>query len=74
MIEAEGRHPGTAHFARLFEYEHLREGPLREVSRACSEFAGDMVASLPDGPELTVGLRKLLEAKDAFVRSELLRS
>lgn len=24
---------------------------------------------LPDGPELTAGLRKLLEAKDCFVRA-----
>ncbi len=28
-----------------------------------------MVQILPDCPELTVGLRKLLEAKDAFVRT-----
>jgi hypothetical protein len=26
---------------------------------------------LPDGPELTVGLRKLLEAKDCLVRAAL---
>lgn len=73
MIDVEGRHPATAHFAPLFGYEHLREGRLRDVSRACAEFAGDMVSVLPDGPELTVGLRKLLEAKDAFVRAEVLR-
>jgi hypothetical protein len=30
-----------------------------------------MVDHLPDGPELTVGLRKLLEAKDCFVRAAL---
>lgn len=27
-----------------------------------------MIRELPDGPELTAGLRKLLEAKDCFVR------
>jgi hypothetical protein len=28
-----------------------------------------MISTLPDGPELTAGLRKLLEAKDCFVRA-----
>lgn len=28
-------------------------------------------SSLPKGPELTAGLRKLLEAKDCFVRAAL---
>jgi hypothetical protein len=28
-----------------------------------------MVAALPDGPELTTGLRKLVEVKDCFVRA-----
>jgi hypothetical protein len=27
-----------------------------------------MLQKLDDGPELTIGLRKLLEAKDCFVR------
>ena len=30
-----------------------------------------MAAQLPDGPELTAGLRKLLEAKDCFVRTAI---
>jgi len=30
-----------------------------------------MIRVLPDGPELTSGLRKLLEAKDCFVRAAL---
>jgi hypothetical protein len=30
-----------------------------------------MISELPDGPELTAGLRKLLEAKDCFVRQAL---
>lgn len=30
-----------------------------------------MIEVLPDGPELTAGLRKLLEAKDCFVRASL---
>jgi hypothetical protein len=33
--------------------------------------AEQMVRDLPDGPELSAGLRKLLEAKDCFVRAGL---
>jgi hypothetical protein len=31
--------------------------------------AHEMARALPDSPELTAGLRKLLEAKDCFVRA-----
>jgi hypothetical protein len=33
-----------------------------------------MIYQLPDGPELIAGLRKLLEAKDCFVRCEVYRA
>lgn len=65
------RHPGTAHIVRYFEFEHLPEGPLRESSEQCAELAFQMIVTTPDGPELTAGLRKLLEAKDCFVRAQL---
>lgn len=64
------RHPATVGLLRYFEYDHLKV-PLRSVSRYCSDLAEMMVKTLPDGPELTAGLRKLLEAKDCFVRSAL---
>jgi hypothetical protein len=70
MLDLNGRHPATQHFAPLFAYEHLRDD-LRPVSQACAELAEKMVERLPDGPELTTGLRKLLEAKDCFVRAAL---
>lgn len=70
MQHLEGRHPGTVGIARFFEYGHLPEH-LRGVSAACGELADEMIAGLPDGPELTAGLRKLLEAKDCFVRAAL---
>lgn len=71
-LHVEGRHPGTQHFAPLFSFEHIAEGKLREVSERCAQFAQDMVDALPDGPELSAGLRKLLEAKDCMVRAALL--
>lgn len=67
---AEGRHQATVQLARWFEYDHLPPD-LREVSRQCMVLAEAMIGSLPDGPELSAGLRKLLEAKDCFVRAAI---
>jgi hypothetical protein len=68
--ELAGRHPGTTGLLRYFEHAHLPDH-LQEVSRPVGELAHEMVAMLPDGPELTTGLRKLLEAKDCLVRCAL---
>lgn len=67
---AEQRHPATTGLLRYFEYEHLPE-KLRPISQIAHDAAHEMVRRLPDGPELTAGLRKLLEAKDCFVRAAL---
>ena len=69
-MDLTGRHPGTVAVAKHFSYAHLPEH-LQAVSKPCHELAEHMVTSLPDGPELTAGLRKLLEAKDCFVRAAL---
>lgn len=66
----QGRHPGTAGIARYFTYDHLPER-LQTVSKPCADLAEQMIGLLPDGPELTTGLRKLLEAKDCLVRAAL---
>jgi hypothetical protein len=55
---------------RYFSYSHLPE-PLQQVSKPIGELAAAMDAGLPDGPEKSAGLRKLLEAKDCFVRAKL---
>lgn len=64
----EDRHPSTQHMMKWFEYKHL-PGYLQVVSARFTDLAEDMVDKLPDSPELTAGLRKLLEAKDCFVRA-----
>ncbi|MYR37042.1 hypothetical protein [Streptomyces sp. CFMR 7] len=64
------RHPATEHLLRYFEDDHLPPH-LRAVSKPCGDLAQELVDALPDGPELTAGLRKLLEAKDCFVRAAL---
>ena len=56
---------------RFFKFKHLREGGLRETSQACCELANKMDKELTESAEKTAGLRKLLEAKDCFVRARL---
>lgn len=55
---------------KFFAFEHLPEH-LQGVSKPIGELAQVMNQSLPDGPEKSAGLRKLLEAKDCFVRSKV---
>lgn len=64
------RHPGVRELMSYFEYDHLPE-PLRGYSQQCYYLADWMVDHLGDSAELTAGLRKLLEAKDCFVRTAL---
>ena len=63
-------HPSVAAILQYFEYRHLPQR-LQEVSRPLGELAEHMANTLPQNAELTVGLRKLLEAKDCFVRASL---
>ena len=55
---------------QYFGFSHL-PAPLKVVSGAVAGLALHMEATLPDGPEKTMGIRKLLEAKDCFVRAML---
>lgn len=52
---------------KFFRFSHLKE-PLRSVSRMYANMALEVVM-LPRMPERTVALRKLLESKDAAVRT-----
>ena len=53
-----------------FRWDHLPDGHMRAVSARFSDLAHDLVAIHAEDPaEQTVALRKLLEAKDAAVRS-----
>ncbi len=62
-------HPSVKSLLSFFEYKHLPE-KLQEVSAPICELA-KAVATDPnlEGPELAAGMRKLLEAKDCFVRA-----
>ncbi len=64
-------HPATEHVLQYFEYRHLPER-LQGIAQPFCELAHLMAhAHSLDGPEVTVCLRKLLEAKDCAVRAAL---
>lgn len=65
-VEAAKRNP----IMRFFEYGHLPE-KLQTISKPIGNLAVLMDEELSDGPEKSAGLRKLLEAKDCFVRAKL---
>lgn len=66
-------HPNTQALLDFFAYEHLPPH-LAKVSAWCHDLAHKVAcgdSTLDEGPELTAGLRKLLEAKDCFVRAAI---
>jgi hypothetical protein len=66
------RHPGTQHAMRLLVPNKRLGSTSRSVATIVWEAAGEIVEKLEDGPELSAGLHKLLEAKDCLVRQRLL--
>ena len=60
----------TSPIMRYFAFAHLPDN-LKKVSTPFYVIAQFMDERLPDGPEKSAGLRKLLEAKDCMVRAAL---
>jgi hypothetical protein len=62
-------HPATESIIKHFSYDHL-SGNLKRISKKFSDLAIELAEDETlSGAELTVGLRKLLEAKDCAVRA-----
>lgn len=55
---------------RWFEFGHLPED-LTAVSALIAATAKTLDGQLPETAEKTAGMRKLLEAKDCFVRAKI---
>jgi len=55
---------------QFFVFSHL-PNPLQEISRPYADMAVWLDDNLPESPEKTVALRKLLESKDCAVRARL---
>lgn len=60
----------TLTIVKYFAYKHLPE-KLQKISKPLGELAAEMNEVLPDNDEKAAGMRKLLEAKDCFVRASL---
>ena len=54
---------------KWFDYEHLSHPEARATAIAFQELAQVIILGAWPGPERTVALRKLLEAKDAAIRA-----
>ena len=61
---------GEERMLKWFQYAHL-PAHLQETSKDFGLLAEKIVSEIEPGPERTVALRKLLEAKDAAVRAKL---
>lgn len=55
---------------KYFAFAHLPPH-LQAISKPIGQLAEQLEQLLPDGPEKSAGMRKLLEAKDCFVRTAL---
>jgi len=64
-------HISTRQVLRFFSAAHLKDGSAKDIATAYSAFAREIAERLPEDPETTVALRKLLESKDAAVRAAL---
>lgn len=72
MTAPSERHPSTQHLMKFLEPNVNLKKSQKDIADYFNEFAGDLLAHIQqDSPELTAGLRKLLEAKDCFVRASL---
>ena len=68
------RHPATLHLLGFFEVREDAPQPMRGIMTDIRGTASAVTLFLEDGPELTAGLRKLLEARNCFVRQAFSQS
>lgn len=66
------RHPSTLQLLRWLEPNPNLPALALVVAEATKTLVDEVLAFTPeDGPELSTGLRRVLEAKDCFVRQVL---
>ena len=56
---------------KFFKFDHLPHNKMREIAQQIANLANLLEETIPESPEKSVGMRKLLEAKDCFVRAVL---
>ena len=70
LLRIQEGHPSCVHLLKYFCFQHL-DAYMQDTSKAFAELAFQMFKELPDNPEKSAALRKLLEAKDCAVRARL---
>jgi hypothetical protein len=59
-----------AHILRHFDYDYM-SGPLRDIAEPFKVMAIELDKRLPECAEKSAGLRKLLEARECFIRAKM---
>lgn len=68
MLNTAGRHPATVEACQWLEFDHL-PSELQAVASSFAENAKRILALVPDGPQLTLCIRAMVQAKDCAVRA-----
>lgn len=72
MNDFSDRHPSTREKLRwLVPNPNLPKGAPATVARHFYALGNDLVVILNDGPQLTIALQRLIDAKDAAIRQAI---
>ena len=72
LAEFSNRHPSTQEKLRwLIPNPHLPDGTPSIVAAQLGDAGIELARRVQDGPQLTIALQKLIEAKDAAVRQAI---
>ena len=72
MTDFSDRHPSTQEKLRwLVPNPNLPDGVPSQVSYYCQALGERLAVMLKDGPQLTIALQRLIDAKDAAVRQAI---
>jgi hypothetical protein len=72
MLDFSDRHPSTQEKLRwLVPNPNLPAGTPSDVSHDCHAHGVRLTELLKDGPQLTIALQRLIDAKDAAVRQAI---
>ena len=70
--ESFGLYPSTRETLKYLDPNPNLKGDAKAIAYMFQEFVHDIIADCNvKGPQLTIGLNKLIEAKDALIRSSL---
>lgn len=71
MLNVEGRHAAVQQYRHYFDGSHLSHPNLRVIVNEFETMAQWLIDALPDSPELSHALRRLVEAKDCAARAKV---